>query len=67
MAFAFILVTLICVGAPARAQYMYLDSNGDGVHTATDLLQPNGVSTTVDLYLATNQNRDGSPRSVPIR
>jgi hypothetical protein len=44
----------------ATAQYMYLDSNGNGVHDAGDVMQGTGVGTTVD-GLATNANRDGSP------
>lgn len=45
----------------ASAQYMYLDTNGDGVHSTADDLQPNGVPTTVDVWIRTNANRDGSP------
>jgi hypothetical protein len=52
----------ICITAPpspALAQYMYLDSNGDGIHTAADVL--NGTGTTqVDIWLRTNHQRDGS-------
>jgi PKD domain/FlgD Ig-like domain/Putative Ig domain len=48
--------------APAvTAQYMYLDTNGDGVHTTADVLQANGTPSTVDVWLRTNANRDGSP------
>lgn len=43
----------------ARAQYMYLDSNGDGVHTAADALNPSGT-TQVDVWIRTDHNRDGS-------
>ncbi len=45
----------------AGAQYMYLDSNGDGAHSIEDRLNPNGTPTTVDVFLSTNHNRDGSP------
>ena len=45
--------------APASAQYMYLDSNGDGVHTDADVMNAAG-GTTVDVYVNTNHNRDGS-------
>jgi len=44
----------------ARAQYMYLDSNGDGIHSAADALASSGT-TTVDVWLVTGRNRDGSP------
>jgi len=45
---------------PASAQYMYLDANANGVHDAADRLNANGTPTTADLYVSTNQNRDGS-------
>jgi PKD domain-containing protein/putative Ig domain-containing protein/flagellar hook capping protein FlgD len=60
------LTTLLTIAAvvgfvrAASAQYMYLDSNGNGVHDASDRLNANGIATTVDLYVWTNQNRDGS-------
>lgn len=44
---------------PVSAQYMYLDANGDGVHTSADVLSPSGT-TSMDLWLRTNENRDGS-------
>ena len=43
---------------PASAQYMYLDANGDGVSTAEDRL--NAGATSLDLWIRTNENRDGS-------
>ena len=46
--------------SPASAQYMYLDSNGDGVHTAADLVHAIGP-TVIDIWLDTAHNRDGSP------
>jgi hypothetical protein len=45
---------------PVSAQYMYLDSNANGIHDAGDVLNANGTPTTVDVWLRTNQNRDGS-------
>jgi len=45
---------------PAFAQYMYLDSNGDGVHTSADVVNASGA-TTVDVWIRTNANRDGTP------
>jgi PKD domain/Secretion system C-terminal sorting domain len=45
----------------AAGQYMFLDTNGDGVNTAADVLQPNGTPSTVDIWLRTNADRDGSP------
>src|SRR5258706_2281280 len=46
----------------AIAQYMYLDANQDGVHTAADVVNPSG-STVFDIWFRTDSNRDGSPAS----
>jgi hypothetical protein len=48
----------LLVAAPAFAQYVYLDSNGDGVCTTSDVLTD--ASTFVDVWMVTNANRDGS-------
>ncbi len=53
------LITLFLSAGPAEAQYLYLDSNGDGVHSASDVLSPTGT-TTIDVWLRTDTNRDGS-------
>jgi hypothetical protein len=55
-----LIAALVVVTSPAAAQYMYLDSNGNGVHDSGDRLAPNGTATTVDVWLDTNHNRDGS-------
>jgi len=55
--FAFLLG--LSFSTPASAQYMYLDSNGDGVHTTADLVNSGGP-TTIDVWLDTQHNRDGS-------
>ena len=58
--FATLLVCLsLFSSSPAIAQYMYLDSNGDGIHTAVDAVNPAGP-TTVDIWLDTAMNRDGT-------
>jgi PKD repeat protein len=44
----------------ASAQYMYLDANGNGIHDAGDVLNANGTPTTVDVWMNTNHNRDGT-------
>jgi hypothetical protein len=53
---------LLCLpfAAPASAQYMFMDTNGDAVHTSADVMSPNGTQTSADIYVITNQNRDGS-------
>ncbi len=56
----FSLLVLLALAGSARAQYMWLDSNGDGINDATDVLNPVGVPTTVDVYLDTAHNKDGS-------
>ena len=48
------------IASPAAAQYMFLDSDGDGIHTAADVMGAAGTPTTVKIYLKTDQNRDGS-------
>lgn len=55
-----IAILLLVPAVPATAQYMYLDSNGDGIHTAADQVNPSGP-TTVEIWLDTDSNRDGSP------
>jgi len=56
-----ILVFALLIQAPsvATAQYMYLDSNGDGIHTSADVLHEVGP-TVVDIWLDTGHNRDGT-------
>src|SRR2546426_7594492 len=59
----FVLLALLLtlpLAVPASAQYMYLDSNGNGLPDAGDKLNANGTATTVDVYVRTNMNRDGS-------
>ncbi len=53
-------LALLALAPPAHPQYMYLDSNGDGIHSAADQVNPTGP-TTIDVWLDTNKNRDGSP------
>ena len=50
--------------APASAQYMFLDSNADGVHTAADEVNPIGT-TTIDVWLDTGENRDATDAECP--
>ena len=59
---SFLFLGLVLATSPARAQYMYLDANGDGIHTQADELAPTG-STVVDVWLHTDQNQDGTPAS----
>ncbi len=58
---ALVLMTaLSCLAGarPARAQYIFLDTNHDGVCDSRDVLSP--AVTSVDVYLDTDRNPDGS-------
>ena len=55
----FFLAAQVLLSTPARAQYMFLDATGDGAHDSADVLNPNGP-TTFDIWIRTDQNRDGS-------
>jgi len=56
------LLLLVACPSIARAQYLYLDADGDGISTSADVVRPAGA-TTVDIYLRTDSNRDGTPAS----
>lgn len=56
---ALLLLLAAFLVVPAHAQYMYLDTNGDGISSASDVIAVSGV-TNVDVWLATDRNRDGS-------
>jgi len=43
------------------AQYLYLDANGDGVHTDADIVSPG--TTHLDVWLDTQYDRDGTFQS----
>jgi PKD repeat protein len=53
-------VAIACFMQEATAQHMYLDSNANGLHDVGDKLNANGTPTTVDVWVNTNHNRDGS-------
>src|SRR5215510_10176432 len=53
---ALVAAAFALTAAPATAQYMYLDANGNGVHDSSDRLNANGIATTVDVWLDTNHN-----------
>jgi hypothetical protein len=54
----------LVVGAPAYAQFVFLDTNGDGLASCTDPMLPDDVlapgTMNVDVYFDTNHNPDGS-------
>ena len=53
-----VLCLLLCRAASVGAQYVYLDCDGDGVHSSADVLSP-VKATTVTVYLNTQHDRDG--------
>jgi len=52
------------IGAPAYSQYIFLDSNGDGVNSHTNPSLPDDILnpsiTSADVYIVTDKNRNGS-------
>jgi hypothetical protein len=52
-------LTALLAAPLAHAQYMYLDANGDGVHTAADVLPTSGAAS-VDVWLYSDHDRDGT-------
>ncbi len=66
----FIAIVVLGISAPASAQYMWIDTNGDGINgcstpgvTDDDILSP--VTTSIDIYLSTNRNKDGGAAVCP--
>ncbi len=60
----FAAAAVLFVGAPAYSQYIFLDTNGDGLNSNTSSGLPDDIltsaTTSVDVYLVTDKNRDGS-------
>lgn len=54
-----VFVCTICAN-PARSQYIFADTNGDGLSSSQDQLAAAGP-TNIDIWLQTDTNRDGSP------
>jgi hypothetical protein len=61
--FLFLLTALPSIPIRADAQYLYLDLDGDGLHTPADIL--NGLPVNANIYLRTDRNRDGSTTTCP--
>lgn len=62
LVFAIMLAVAVTAPNVVKAQYMYLDANGDGINTASDRLNAVG-STTLDVWLNTNHAANGTPVS----
>ena len=56
---ALFICAALCRPSSATAQYMYLDTNGDGIHTDADVLKPSGT-TTIAVWLDTQHDKDGT-------
>jgi PKD domain-containing protein/putative Ig domain-containing protein/Big-like domain-containing protein/cadherin-like protein len=56
-----VVVGVLLAAVPASGQYMYLDSDGDGTHGPGDRINGLNVPTTVEVWLDTAHNRDGTP------
>src|SRR5258705_2338144 len=55
------LALFLCASSPLGAQYLYLDEDGNGVHDAGDVVCLTAGAATIDIWLDTSINRDGSP------
>jgi len=51
-------IAALAIGAPAYSQYIYMDSNADGVNSSADVLSSS--TTVVHVYLNTNHDRNGT-------
>ena len=58
-----IVPVILTLASAAEAQYLYMDSNGDGEVTTADRLI-SGEGAFVDVWLETNKNRDGASAAV---
>ena len=59
-----IVFALFLASLPASAQYIYIDTNGDGMNTWADSLNSTGT-TPVDIWINTGFNRNGSRGNCP--
>ena len=55
-----LLTAALFTAVPAGSQYLYLDTNGNGVRDPDDRIAAEGP-TFVDVWLVTDRNRDGTP------
>ena len=51
-------VALVAFAAPAHSQYMFIDTDNNGVCDSNDILTPS--STSVDIWLATDKDKNGN-------
>jgi hypothetical protein len=53
------IVAMLAVSAPAYSQYIFMDVNGDGICNTDDVVTE-GVTTSVDIWLDTNHDINGT-------
>jgi hypothetical protein len=64
-------VVVLAIGVPASAQFMWIDTNGDGMNgcitpgTTADDEVLNSSVTSFDIWLSTNLTADGQPAVCP--
>src|SRR5881396_626116 len=56
--FVLAMAAALAAASPSVSQYIYLDTNGDGLNSWADSL--NAGTTPVDIWLDTGSNRNGS-------
>jgi hypothetical protein len=54
-------IAALAIGAPAYSQYVYFDTNGDGVCNSSDALT--SANTTIDVWLNTNHDANGTTKT----
>src|SRR5512140_3937152 len=57
---SFMIVALVGVVRTSQAQYIWMDTNGNGVHDVGDVMNANGTATTVDFWINTAHNKNGT-------
>jgi hypothetical protein len=56
---------LFAYAKPGSAQYIFMDVDGDGMSSEADKLTQ-GESTSIDIWIQTDVNRDGSPAEARV-
>src|SRR6185369_12884291 len=56
----FLVVAMAGLARTSQAQYLWMDTNGDGVNTVADKMNANGTPTTVDVWINTSHNKNGT-------
>ena len=54
-------IAALAIGAPAHSQYIFMDTNADGVCNTSDQLT--SASTSIDIWLNTNHDKNGTVKT----